>query len=519
MAARPRRRRPALVPRPRDPHDAGRNARARARAAPSSACARSPRPISATAFSRARIPRSRRPFRHRHAIPTSQIALADELRLLEYGQRLTRRARNVFAPPRRLDRRARCSTARCAAARRRSAARRAASSSGADADIVTLRADVRGGRKDATTRSMCGFFAAARRSTASIARGRKVVSDGEHFAGAPIRDRFRAAMHQLRRLSGENRLTAFDRFDLSRQIGVRSAPSPPAKAARNRDGETAMMKRGLFATVIGVALAAALSGSAYADDVLAKVKAAGTMKVGTETEFAPFDYIDAGAHVGLNVDLFEEIGKELGRQDRMGDAAVGRRPARPRGGQVRHGRRSCDDHQGAHGALPLLAADRGGDRRADEAQGRQIGDEAGGHRRQDRRRGQGDLAARPAQGLSATPCRARSRRRNMSASTKPMPISPPAASWPSAIRCPTSPSSPSSGRTRSRSSCRPSASRPISASSAARTPITPSLTTPSRRRMLKIKADGRMAKIAAEVVRHHLRHARFRADAQLLTPR
>jgi polar amino acid transport system substrate-binding protein len=34
--------------------------------------------------------------------------------------------------------------------------------------------------------------------------------------------------------------------------------------------------------------------------------------VGTETEFAPFDYIDAGAHVGLNVDLFDEIGKELG---------------------------------------------------------------------------------------------------------------------------------------------------------------------------------------------------------------
>jgi polar amino acid transport system substrate-binding protein len=72
------------------------------------------------------------------------------------------------------------------------------------------------------------------------------------------------------------------------------------------------MKRGIFGTVIGVALAAALSGAAHADDVLAKVKAAGTMKVGTETEFAPFDYIDAGAHVGLNVDLFEEIGKELG---------------------------------------------------------------------------------------------------------------------------------------------------------------------------------------------------------------
>jgi polar amino acid transport system substrate-binding protein len=73
-----------------------------------------------------------------------------------------------------------------------------------------------------------------------------------------------------------------------------------------------MNKRGFCKTLIGVAMAMALSGAAYADDVLAKVKAAGVMKVGTETEFAPFDYIDAGAHVGLNVDLFEEIGKELG---------------------------------------------------------------------------------------------------------------------------------------------------------------------------------------------------------------
>jgi polar amino acid transport system substrate-binding protein len=47
-------------------------------------------------------------------------------------------------------------------------------------------------------------------------------------------------------------------------------------------------------------------------DVLANVRAAKVLKVGTETEFAPFDYIDAGKHVGLNVDLFDEIGKELG---------------------------------------------------------------------------------------------------------------------------------------------------------------------------------------------------------------
>jgi polar amino acid transport system substrate-binding protein len=73
-----------------------------------------------------------------------------------------------------------------------------------------------------------------------------------------------------------------------------------------------MNRRGLYAIMIGAALAAGFGGAAFADDVLAKVKAAGVIKVGTETEFAPFDYIDAGAHVGLNVDLFDEIGKELG---------------------------------------------------------------------------------------------------------------------------------------------------------------------------------------------------------------
>jgi len=73
-----------------------------------------------------------------------------------------------------------------------------------------------------------------------------------------------------------------------------------------------MRKRLFIKTLIGAAVAISVSSAAYADDVLAKVKAAGIMKVGTETEFAPFDYIDAGAHVGLNVDLFQEIGKELG---------------------------------------------------------------------------------------------------------------------------------------------------------------------------------------------------------------
>jgi polar amino acid transport system substrate-binding protein len=73
-----------------------------------------------------------------------------------------------------------------------------------------------------------------------------------------------------------------------------------------------MLKRNFLKIAIVAALAIGVGGAAYADDVLAKVKAAGVLKVGTETEFAPFDYIDGGEHVGLNVDLFAEIGKELG---------------------------------------------------------------------------------------------------------------------------------------------------------------------------------------------------------------
>jgi polar amino acid transport system substrate-binding protein len=73
-----------------------------------------------------------------------------------------------------------------------------------------------------------------------------------------------------------------------------------------------MNKREFCAWALGAALAMAFTVPAFADDTLAKVKAAGVLKVGTETEFAPFDFIDAGQHVGLNVDLFDELGKELG---------------------------------------------------------------------------------------------------------------------------------------------------------------------------------------------------------------
>ena len=73
-----------------------------------------------------------------------------------------------------------------------------------------------------------------------------------------------------------------------------------------------MMMRWLTSAVLAATLGMAAS-AAQADDVLARVKKAGELKVGTETAFAPFDFIDeGGAHAGLNVDVFDEVGKELG---------------------------------------------------------------------------------------------------------------------------------------------------------------------------------------------------------------
>ncbi|MFO1104797.1 MAG: transporter substrate-binding domain-containing protein [Amaricoccus sp.] len=73
-----------------------------------------------------------------------------------------------------------------------------------------------------------------------------------------------------------------------------------------------MYLKTIAAAVTAALLSTTLGGAAQAGDVLDKVKAAGVLTVGTETAFAPFDFIDAGEHAGMNVDLFAEIGKELG---------------------------------------------------------------------------------------------------------------------------------------------------------------------------------------------------------------
>lgn len=74
-----------------------------------------------------------------------------------------------------------------------------------------------------------------------------------------------------------------------------------------------MLKRTFLKGALAAAALSAALFPALAEDALTRVKAAGTLKVGTETAFAPFDFIDeAGTHTGLNVDAFAEIGKELG---------------------------------------------------------------------------------------------------------------------------------------------------------------------------------------------------------------
>lgn len=63
---------------------------------------------------------------------------------------------------------------------------------------------------------------------------------------------------------------------------------------------------------LGFGAALALLPMLAQADQLADVKKAGELVVGTELQFAPFDFTEAGKQKGLNSELFEELGKELG---------------------------------------------------------------------------------------------------------------------------------------------------------------------------------------------------------------
>jgi len=63
---------------------------------------------------------------------------------------------------------------------------------------------------------------------------------------------------------------------------------------------------------LSIAVAMAILPLAAHADQLADVKKAGELVVGTEMQFAPFDYLEGGKQKGLNAELFDELGKELG---------------------------------------------------------------------------------------------------------------------------------------------------------------------------------------------------------------
>ena len=122
-----------------------------------------------------------------------QISLADELRLLEYGQRLFHRARNVLGEPSGSTGRALFDGAQRGGAL--ALGRASGLSVGADADIVTLRPDAIDADDDDVLDAW--IFSGGAWVDCVFARGHLVVRDGEHFARGAIRDRFRATMLQL----------------------------------------------------------------------------------------------------------------------------------------------------------------------------------------------------------------------------------------------------------------------------------------------------------------------------------
>ncbi len=132
-----------------------------------------------------------------------RIDLSEELRLLEYGQRLTRRERNVFAAPGGSTARALFEGALAGGAR---ALQRpdAGFALGADADIVTWRSDALDPFEREDDALAGWIFANAGPIDAVYARGRLVVQGGVHVERARVQERFRGALRALAARAPQN---------------------------------------------------------------------------------------------------------------------------------------------------------------------------------------------------------------------------------------------------------------------------------------------------------------------------
>lgn len=74
----------------------------------------------------------------------------------------------------------------------------------------------------------------------------------------------------------------------------------------------ATTRRGALKLGLAGALFAAAGRPALADDTLAEVKKRGQLVVATEMQFPPFDISDNGTYKGVDRDLIDEVGKEMG---------------------------------------------------------------------------------------------------------------------------------------------------------------------------------------------------------------
>ena len=55
-----------------------------------------------------------------------------------------------------------------------------------------------------------------------------------------------------------------------------------------------------------------VTGAAFADDTLAEIKKRGELSTATEMQFPPFDISDNGTYKGVDRDLIDAVGKEMG---------------------------------------------------------------------------------------------------------------------------------------------------------------------------------------------------------------
>src|SRR5262249_53437768 len=71
--------------------------------------------------------------------------------------------------------------------------------------------------------------------------------------------------------------------------------------------------------IVVAALVLAAPSATLADDLLAEAKARGELTLGTELQFAPFEFLKDNQPVGYSVDLMDLVAKDLGVKVRYVD--------------------------------------------------------------------------------------------------------------------------------------------------------------------------------------------------------